>query len=560
MKRLLIRLCVCISVLVLMFTTSGAEGILPLFGSLEIELPSISSVLGRGPDSEEKTDDGSLKQTFMNVTREDYSGFSVYLGQQDCTVESYSVDGNTLNAILRKGDATFIFSYNAETGTAELSYPAGTCPEKSETIAAEEPGNPSGTIAVGDFITFGSYEQDNNPDNGAEPIEWQVLDVRDGKVLLLSKYGLDVLPYEDYYVNPTWETCSLRAWLNENFLNAAFSAEEQQTILLTNVDNSQSQGYYTTYSGHGSQDKLFLLSYNEVFNTYFAEKETRLCAPTDYAIAKGAYKRSSHKIYDRAAGRWWLRSPGGGEGYALTVYDDGNRSDCKAKAKDVTVRPALWMNLGTGDPDSSTVAIGETVAFGHYEQDNNRDNGAEPIEWLVLDVQGNQALLFSRYCLDCKAFNNESGGSAWDKSTVRAWLNNDFLNAAFTANEQQAVLLTDVDNSELQGSAKASVTGGNATKDKLFLLSYHEAFNQYLWNNEARKCLPTDYAVAQGVLVLPIDQLDGKDTCMWWLRSPYDPEKCLNINFYGVELGNSVGAALGIRPAFWIDLEAAGLR
>ena len=45
-------------------------------------------------------------------------------------------------------------------------------------------------ISVGDVLAFGHYEQDNNPDNGPEPIEWIVLDVQDGKALLLSRYGL----------------------------------------------------------------------------------------------------------------------------------------------------------------------------------------------------------------------------------------------------------------------------------------------------------------------------------------------------------------------------------
>ncbi|MBP3696995.1 MAG: hypothetical protein J6J45_05560, partial [Clostridia bacterium] len=67
---------------------------------------------------------------------------------------------------------------------------------------------------VGDYITFGSYEQDNDLSNGKEPIEWLVLDKQDGKVLVISKYALDAKPYNDEYVDVTWETCTLRSWLN----------------------------------------------------------------------------------------------------------------------------------------------------------------------------------------------------------------------------------------------------------------------------------------------------------------------------------------------------------
>ena len=50
-------------------------------------------------------------------------------------------------------------------------------------------------LAVGSIITFGAYEQDNNTRNGKEPIEWQVLEIKGGRALLISKYGLDAKRY-----------------------------------------------------------------------------------------------------------------------------------------------------------------------------------------------------------------------------------------------------------------------------------------------------------------------------------------------------------------------------
>ena len=138
--------------------------------------------------------------------------------------------------------------------------------------------------AAGDMILFGRYEQDNNLDNGTEPIEWLVLDVsEDGKqALLISKYGLDVKQYNTSYEKKTWETCSLRTWLNtdtteeKSFLSTAFTEDEQKKILTTAVDNSSSQGFdWTTEGastnpsgGNDTQDRIFLLSYAEA-NTYF---------------------------------------------------------------------------------------------------------------------------------------------------------------------------------------------------------------------------------------------------------------------------------------------------
>lgn len=62
---------------------------------------------------------------------------------------------------------------------------------------------------VGNIVTFGCYEQDNNLSNDAEAIEWIVLDVQDKKCLLLSKYGLDAKPYNAEYTATTWEKCTI---------------------------------------------------------------------------------------------------------------------------------------------------------------------------------------------------------------------------------------------------------------------------------------------------------------------------------------------------------------
>ena len=81
-------------------------------------------------------------------------------------------------------------------------------------------------LTVGNVVTFGHYEQDADESNGPEPIEWIVLDVQDGKALLLSKYVLDAKPYYTEGTDITWETCTLRTWLNNYFLNNASSQEQ----------------------------------------------------------------------------------------------------------------------------------------------------------------------------------------------------------------------------------------------------------------------------------------------------------------------------------------------
>lgn len=89
---------------------------------------------------------------------------------------------------------------------------------------------------VGDVVKFGRYEQDDNFENGAEPIEWIVLDEQDGKLLLISKYALESLPFDTTSGEEiTWENCTLRTWLNDSFYKDAFAVTEQEQICLTEI-------------------------------------------------------------------------------------------------------------------------------------------------------------------------------------------------------------------------------------------------------------------------------------------------------------------------------------
>ena len=196
---------------------------------------------------------------------------------------------------------------------------------------------------VGETVFFGNYEQDNDISNGKEDIEWIVLAKNSNRILVISKYALDCKQYDKS--NATWETCSLRKWLNETFLSAAFSSEEQNSITESTVraDNNPS---YSTSTGKNTTDKIFLLSINEV-NKYFSSDYSKRCATTDYAIAQGAYSNSSFTIDGRATGWWWLRSPGNSESYAAIVNNDGSVSNYGIRVDNGVraVRPALWINL-----------------------------------------------------------------------------------------------------------------------------------------------------------------------------------------------------------------------
>lgn len=207
-------------------------------------------------------------------------------------------------------------------------------------------------FAVGNYVNFGTYPQ-TKAGNDATPIEWLVL-ARDGnKALLISRYGLDAQRYNKDTTSVTWETCTLRTWLNGTFYNKAFSSAEQAAILTTNVDNSKNQCYsgWSTNGWKNTQDKVFLLSYaeaNKYFGvTYYNSSNTKSrVAPTAYAIAHGAWTSSSDKTADSVnAGWWWLRSPGSDQRSAAYVFADGSLYDLSVGSDSASVRPALWVNI-----------------------------------------------------------------------------------------------------------------------------------------------------------------------------------------------------------------------
>ena len=114
-------------------------------------------------------------------------------------------------------------------------------------------------VQVGTYVTFGSYEQDNDLSNGKEDIEWLVLAREDNKALLISRYSLDNKPYSEHEKDVPWENCSLRKWLNDNFLNEAFSSDEQNSII-TSVVTADENPYHQLSQGNDTMDKVFILS------------------------------------------------------------------------------------------------------------------------------------------------------------------------------------------------------------------------------------------------------------------------------------------------------------
>lgn len=191
--------------------------------------------------------------------------------------------------------------------------------------------------AIGNKITFGTYEQDNDTSNGAEDIEWLVLAKENNKILVISDKALDCRPYNVIHKEITWEQCSLRKWLNDSFLNAAFS-EEERALIQSSTVSADKNPQYSTDPGNATTDKVFLLSINEVYK-YFSDSNARECTITAYAKAHGV------KPVTYGGCAWWLRSPGSNQSFA-SVYSGSVYSRGYSVSSFIfSVRPALWIDL-----------------------------------------------------------------------------------------------------------------------------------------------------------------------------------------------------------------------
>ena len=200
-------------------------------------------------------------------------------------------------------------------------------------------------LNVGDTLVFGTYEQDNDTTNGKEDIEWLVLAKENNKILVVSDKALDCKPYNQSRDYVTWETCSLRNWLNNDFINAAFTAEERAMIPTVTV-SADMNPKYNTNPGNATKDRVFLLSIVET-EKYFTSDEARKCVPTEYAISNGAYTSDSYTKGGKVTCLWWLRSPGDYQNNAAYVIDVGSvgRGGLNVDRGNYSVRPALWITI-----------------------------------------------------------------------------------------------------------------------------------------------------------------------------------------------------------------------
>ena len=399
-------------------------------------------------------------------------------------------------------------------------------------------------------------------------LTWTVVNVNsEGYATLLCDTVIDAQPFnttkdvskvrdengELYVMN--WDISSLRAWLNETFLASAFSEEESAYIYggeLVTINNP-----VTDRGECATEDKVFILSADEA-KAYFEDSTARIAqAVSGVSVRTGAT--------DGSGAVYWLRSSGESMWHAAAVNTDGsiNYSGMTVENTRIGVRPCIRLKStvpgGEQAVSIATAVKGNVVTFGSYEQ-NGDDADTEAIVWRVLDIEGGRKLLCSVDVLDYAKFNAELDGSKWADSDLRAWLNGDFLTAAFTAEEQGAIV--QVTNSTADNGYYV-VDSGADSKDSVFVMSKEE-FETYLSGKVWAFAKASEYSQNRDITTyehgVQVDPNYG--TCGYWLRNAGQNDiSAMYVYYYGdVNTEGSLvrNTFLGVRPCIWVDTALVG--
>lgn len=230
-------------------------------------------------------------------------------------------------------------------GSLERFLPNGTGPA----TIGQSGGSATSSAQVGSTVQLGGYD-------------WRILDVQDGKALVLSEKTLTNKMYHSAGgIGVTWEKSEIREWLNGEFYDDTFTPDEKEKIIETKIENKDNQ-WYGTEGGADTMDKVFLLSLEEVVK-YFGDSGWLANKPDYYAYIDDMYnEKRIAKDQDGNDSFWWLRSPGyqdvyndddNDDSYAAAVGTDGiiqfalmmNVVNRKIYAGNGGVRPALWLEL-----------------------------------------------------------------------------------------------------------------------------------------------------------------------------------------------------------------------
>lgn len=250
------------------------------------------------------------------------------------------VEGGKNPTTYKMGDTVNITSAPTRDGYTFVGWYIGDPTDAKPTLTL--PKDISGNIMVRALweeakLLFGTYEQDNDPTTKNEPLEWLAIKEENGKTLLITKYAINCLRFNEAAGATNWSSSSIRKWCNDNFYNAAFSAEEKKSIITTKNTTPANSSYLEVAAGPDTEDNVFLLAFTEGNN--YMSKAQRSCTATPYAIAQGS--RNENGLC-----WWWSRSPGASTAMAF-IYNHNGSVQTKGAYCNLlgySVRPAIWVD------------------------------------------------------------------------------------------------------------------------------------------------------------------------------------------------------------------------
>ncbi len=217
---------------------------------------------------------------------------------------------------------------------------------------------------AGDIIVFGSWHQ-NSDAQDSTPIQWRVLDIQDDRALLISDKALDARPYDLYRVDATWDQCTLRAWMNTEFLNEAFTPGQQRAILVTTLDNGT--------ECPPTEDKIFLLTYRE--GSSYLSSEELIARYTQYASQKDGFSDTAFS---------WTR-----ESYRM-INMVGTECTDLFQISNIGVRPAMWVSLSAMSAPESAPEQDFTPPTAYAPKQTAQETTSEGTVYRCLLLRGPQ--------------------------------------------------------------------------------------------------------------------------------------------------------------------------
>ncbi len=243
---------------------------------------------------------------------------------------------------------------------------------KGGTVAISEAG-------IGDIISLGTYEQNGMEADGMEPMRWKVLDIQDGKMLVIADRVIDSYCYNktdsaEQTPGMTWQDCSVRQFLNGDFLDTCFTPEEAALIQTTHLTNPSSSdflndywgGYDAPYDVLGNQihtdgpetnDKIFLLSVEEVLK--YMGDEDDYCPSDSYPFnmmvgascrsvkCSTAVRHTGNVYYESQTsdGCWMTRTLSDPNEAVVYLTSNGSFFNWYSNQVGLGLRPAMWISI-----------------------------------------------------------------------------------------------------------------------------------------------------------------------------------------------------------------------